>query len=190
MDELASQLAELRPALLSVARQRLRNPAWAEDAVSETLIAALENPTAFGGRAQLKTWLVGILKHKLVDQVRRCTREQSTSGDDDDDPLEACADTTPLWGVEAGAGWGDPHDRLARRQFMQQLERSLRTLPEKQGRAFMLRECLEVDADEVCRELGVTANNLSVMLHRARRRLRDSLQPLWMPSVASQQVAA
>jgi RNA polymerase sigma-70 factor (ECF subfamily) len=190
MDKLASQLAELRPALLAVARQRLRNPAWAEDAVSETLIAALENPAAFGGRAQLKTWLVGILKHKLVDQVRRCTREQSSTGDDDgDDALEACADTTPLWGVDARVGWGDPQDRLSQRQFMQQLERSLRTLPEKQSRAFMLRECLEVDADEVCRELGVTANNLSVMLHRARQRLRDSLQPLWMPS-ASQQGAA
>jgi len=191
MDELASQLAALRPALLRVARQRVRNPAWAEDAVSETLVAALENPAAFGGRAQLKTWLVGILKHKLVDQLRSSTREQSPAGaDDGEDALDAYADTTPTWGVEARAGRGDPQDHLVRRQFVQHLERSLRSLPEKQGRAFVMRECLDVDADEVCRELGVTANNLSVMLHRARQRLRDSLQPLWMPAAAQQRASA
>ena len=188
MNDLAQQLAALRPALVRIARQRVRNAAWAEDAVSETLVAALENPAAFAGRAQLQTWLVGILKHKLVDQMRRHGREQSLSGNDDDDdgdPLDAWADTTPCWGVDAGAGWGDPQDRLVRRQFMQHLEKSLSTLPGKQGQAFVLRDCLEVETDEACRELGVSANNLSVMLHRARQRLRDSLQPLWMPMAAA-----
>ena len=182
MKEFADQLAALRPTLVRIAHQRVRNPVWAEDAVSDTLMAALENPTAFAGRAKLLTWLVGILKHKLVDQTRRHTREQSlNSADSDSDALDDWADTTPLWGVAAEASWGDPQDRLLRRQFMQQLESCIGTLPGQQGRAFVLRECLEVEADEVCRELGVTANNLSVMLHRARKRLRDSLQPLWMP---------
>ncbi len=65
----------MRPMLVRMARQRLRNDAWAEDAVSETLVAALESPAAFAGRAKVQTWLVGILKHKVVDQIRRHTRE-------------------------------------------------------------------------------------------------------------------
>jgi RNA polymerase sigma-70 factor (ECF subfamily) len=186
MSEFADRLAALRPALLRTARQRVRNEAWAEDAVSETLVAALEQPAAFAGRAQLRTWLVGILKHKLVDQMRRHGREHSADcaaapDDGAEDALDACADTTPLWGIDVGAGWGDPQERLLRRQFLEQLERSLHTLPARQGQAFVLRECLEEDAEDVCRQLGVSANNLSVMVHRARSRLRDSLLPAFMP---------
>ncbi|TJX00437.1 hypothetical protein E8M68_14020, partial [Neisseria gonorrhoeae] len=72
------QIEALRPALLKYARLQLRNPAWADDAVSDTLLAALEKPQAFAGQSQLKTWLIGILKHKLVDQIRRNSRELST----------------------------------------------------------------------------------------------------------------
>ena len=75
MHEFADELAAMRPMLVRMAQQRLRNEAWAEDAVSETLVAALEKPSAFTQRAMLRTWLVGILKHKVVDQIRRHTRE-------------------------------------------------------------------------------------------------------------------
>jgi RNA polymerase sigma-70 factor (ECF subfamily) len=187
MEDLAQQLATLRPTLVHFARRRLRNEAWAEDAVSETLMVALEDPAAFAGRAHLQTWLIGILKHKLVDQLRRHTREQTLDCSDDDsgDVSSTWSETTPLWGIEGGSGGGDPQERLARRQFMQQLERSVRALPARQGRAFVLREFLDVETDDVCRELGVTANNLSVMLHRARQQLRASLQPMWRPTAPS-----
>ena len=81
---LESQLAEHQGYLLRFARLQLRNDAWAEDAVSDTLLAALEKPQSFAGQSQLKTWLVGILKHKLIDQLRRHTREIASSPDDDD----------------------------------------------------------------------------------------------------------
>jgi RNA polymerase sigma-70 factor (ECF subfamily) len=69
------QLAEHRPYLLKFARLQLRNETWAEDAVSETVLAALNRPQAFQQQSQLKTWLVGILKHKVVDQMRQRARE-------------------------------------------------------------------------------------------------------------------
>src|SRR5882672_12055339 len=75
MSDFARQVEELRPQLLRFARAQLRNDAWAEDAVSDTVLAALERPQSFSGGSQLKTWLVGILKHKLIDQLRRHTRE-------------------------------------------------------------------------------------------------------------------
>ena len=71
----AEQVQHLRPILLKFALLQLRNVAWADDAVSETVLAALEKPQTFAGQSQLKTWLIGILKHKLVDQIRRNCRE-------------------------------------------------------------------------------------------------------------------
>lgn len=176
----SDQLATLRPALLRIARRQVRNEAWAEDAVSDTLLAALERPLAFEGRAQLQTWLVGVLKHKLVDQMRRYTREQAFAGGDDDD------DTAPrgptLADMPTPGLWGDPQAHLQQRQFMQQCHALLQHLPAQQGMAFVLRDWLDCETDEVCQELGVTATNLSVMLYRARRRMRDFLQPHYRPS--------
>ncbi len=171
---IAHEIAGLRPSLVRIARQRLRNEAWAEDAVSETLVAALENPGAFAGRARPLTWLAGILKHKLVDQVRRGGRELSIEGvfggDDEHEP--SGYDT-----IAAEAAWADPQAQLARRQFARQLQAALAELPPQQARAFELRECAEDDTDEVCRAMGVNANHLGVILHRARHKLRGSLAP-------------
>jgi RNA polymerase sigma-70 factor (ECF subfamily) len=170
MDTFAREILELRPMLVGIARQRLRNDAWAEDAVSEALVAALERPAAFEGRAALGTWLVGILKHKIADQVRRHTREcQAQSYDDDgNDPLEE---------VAAADRWSDPQAQVSQREFMDEFHRCLRTLPQRQGHAFMLRNWVGAATEEICNELGVTENHLGVMLHRARRRLRAALAP-------------
>ncbi len=185
MDDYALRIAEHRPMLLRLARRRLRNDTWAEDAVSETLVAALENPAAFTGRAQLGTWLAGILKHKLVDQVRRHARECALAdGGDGDDGSEL--DPVVEAAGEAPAEWCDPLERLARRQFMTAVDRCLQELPPRQGRAFVLREGVGADTDAICRELGISANNLGVMLHRARVRLRAALQPHWGGAMAQQ----
>jgi RNA polymerase sigma-70 factor (TIGR02943 family) len=185
MDSFSRQLAELRPMLVRMARQRLHNDAWAEDAVSETLVAALENPASYTGRAALRTWVVGILKHKVVDQVRRHTRECQVDTPDDDAPeYGELTDALP-GAVEAPADWGDPQRRLEGRQFMAQLDQCLKTLPPQHGRAFLLRNWMDKDTDAICAELGVTSNHLAVMLHRARRRLRDALQAQWTPTGAT-----
>lgn len=171
MDDFADHVAALRPQLMRIARQRVRNLAWAEDAVSETLIAALEQPARWGGRAQMQGWLTGILKHKLVDQVRRHAREQPLADIDeeaDDDGPEA--------------PWGDPQACLREHEFVRHVDAALARLPAQQGRAFVLRECLDQDTDDVCREMGVTANHLGVMLYRARHRLRTLLAPNWAPA--------
>ena len=171
------QVVAQRFMLMRVARQLLRNNAWAEDAVSETIMAALEKPDGFTGRASVKTWLVGILKHKVVDQIRRHTRECQAvfTGD-------AAVDGVDLPAAEHGdafetaAEWGDPQDCLRRRQFMVDLDRCLKMLPPLQARAVMLRDCMEEDTDVICDELGVTSNHLFVTLHRARGRLRATLR--------------
>lgn len=84
MNPFEQQLVEHRTYLLRFARLQLRNDAWAEDAVSETLLAALAKPQTFGNRSQLKTWLVGILKHKVIDMIRSNCRE-ATAPDSSED---------------------------------------------------------------------------------------------------------
>lgn len=174
------QIEALRPALLKYARLQLRNPAWAEDAVSETLLAALEKPQAFAGASQLKTWLIGILKHKLIDQIRKNSREMSTTaGNDDGEDLDDLLFASDGHWREAQHDWGNPEDVLRQLDFMKVLEACVEKLPGQQGRLFMMREWLELESDEICKELAITPTNLWVMLHRARLRLRECLQAGW-----------
>lgn len=180
MIDQAQALHALRPQLLKYARLQLRNPAWAEDAVSETLLAALEKPQAFTGQSQLKTWLIGILKHKLVDQIRRNSREISSTASDEDgtDLDELLFKPNGHW-RETPQDWGDPEQALRQLEFMQVLEACVEHLPGQQGRLFMMREWLELETDEICKVLAISPTNLWVMLHRARLRLRECLQLNW-----------
>jgi RNA polymerase sigma-70 factor (ECF subfamily) len=185
--DFAQSLQALRPQLLRFAQLQLRNAAWAEDAVSETLLAALEKPQSFAGQSQLKTWLIGILKHKLVDQIRRVGREVSLSGDDEDSQVdldELLFKADGHW-RETPQDWGDPELVLRQVQFIQVLEACVEKLPGQQGRLFMMREWLELDAAEICKLLGISTTNLWVMLHRARLRLRDCLQSNWFDGAAA-----
>ncbi|MDC6165874.1 sigma-70 family RNA polymerase sigma factor [Paucibacter sp. XJ19-41] len=178
MSDYAKAIEALRPQLLKYARLQLRNAAWAEDAVSETVLAALEKPQAFAGQSQLKTWLVGILKHKLIDQIRRNCREMSTTAEDGTDLDDELFHPDGHW-REAPQDWGDPEQALRQLEFMKVLEACVELLPGQQGRLFMMREWLELDSDEICKALAITPTNLWVMLHRARLRLRDCLQLNW-----------
>lgn len=176
------QVADLRVYLLKFARLQLRNDAWAEDAVSETMLAAISKPQGFEQRSQLKTWLVGILKHKIIDTMRSNSREVClSSGSDDEgaDPLEHMAFKTDGHYAEKPADWGNPEQDLNSRQFFEVLEACTDKLPAVQGRLFLMREWLELSSEEICKELSLTPTNLYVQLHRARLRLRECLELNW-----------
>jgi RNA polymerase sigma-70 factor (TIGR02943 family) len=181
------EVAQHRIYLLKFARLQLRNEAWAEDAVSDTLLAAIAKPQAFGGKAQLRTWLVGVLKHKIVDTLRANLREPNIgdmrgSADSDEsegDLLDAIGFKQDGHFSEAPADWGNPDRDLSQRQFMAVMDACIAKLPPVQGRLFLMREWLELDADEVCKTLNITSTNLYVQLHRARLKLRECLQLNW-----------
>ncbi len=176
------QLVESRSYLMRFARLQLRNDAWAEDAVSETVLAALAKPSAFANRSQLKTWLVGILKHKIIDALRHHRREACTLDDDADghaDPLDYISFKQDGHFAQSPADWGDPEQQATTRQFFEILEACASKLPPVQGRLFLMREWLELSSEEICKELALTPTNLYVQLHRARLRLRECLAQNW-----------
>ena len=185
MNEFAQAVQALRPQLMRFANAQLRNVAWAEDAVSDTLLAALAKPQAFGGQSQLKTWLVGILKHKLIDQIRRHSREVSATTSEDNEDIDGLLFNADGGWREAPAEWGDPEAACGQREFFEVLEVCVEVLPGVQGRVFMMREWLGLDTAEICNELGITATNLWVLLHRARLRLQVCLQERWFGKAAA-----
>ena len=144
-----------------------------------TLLAALEKPQAFAGHSQLKTWLVGILKHKLIDQLRRHAREATVLTSDDGEDLDDLLFATDGHWREAPGTWVSPEASLGERQFFEVLEACMDHLPPTQGRVFLMREWLELSSDEICKELQLTPTNLYVQLHRARLRLRECLEIHW-----------
>ena len=184
------ELEQHRTYLLRFARLQLRNDTWAEDAVSDTLLAALAKPLAFENKSQLKTWLVGILKHKVIDVLRVQTRESSINfeldgdGSEELDALMFKPDghyvSTPLNWDATNPNLGDhPEQNLSTQQFFRVLEACTEKLPAAQGRIFLMREWLELSVDEICKELDLTSTNLYVQLHRARLRLRECLELNW-----------
>ena len=176
-----SQIGQYQDYLLRYARLQLRNDAWAEDAVSETMLAALSKPLSFGNRSQLKTWLVGILKHKVIDILRQRQREVSLGDDESDgsEELDALMFKDDGHFAARPADWGNPEQELNSRQFFEVLEVCAEKLPAAMGRVFLMREWLEMPCDEICKELNLTSTNLYVQLHRARLRLRECLEVNW-----------
>ena len=175
-------LGQHRPNLVRFARARLFNPAHAEDAVQETLLAAIESIDKCSGSSSLLTWLTGILKHKIVDCVRRCARDQWHAMDNDGTPLEASEDGRERRDRPAHAvpGLGDPEAALICRRLLETLDRCVRDLPERTAETYVLRELVGLNTDETCRALSVSETHCSVMLHRARARIRRRIDADWV----------
>lgn len=172
--------------LFRYALLQLRDSALAEDLVQETLLAALESRERFSGASSERTWLTGILKHKIVDCIRRRMREPAFA-QGDEEALKVLAATDVLFDergewVNGPRAWGDPEAALDQRQFWQAFNQCLRNLPKSLAMIFSLREFSEMPTDDLCAELGISASNSWVMLYRARVALRECLERNWLGS--------
>ena len=172
-----------RAYLMRYALLQLRDSTAAEDAVQETLLAAIQGAERYAGRSSLRTWLTGILKHKIIDHLRRRAREQPLAEADHLDEGEGEIVSASF--AEDGhwrdfpSHWDAPDRSLESRQFWEVLEICVRVMPERTGRVFVMREVLELSTEEICKELGISTTNCWVMLHRARLSLRACLETKW-----------
>lgn len=188
--EASAFIAELethRRYLLRVAQLQLRDADLAEDVVQETVLAALKAQDGFTGRSTVKTWLTGILKHKIVDAIRQRQREPlvmaSFEEETDLDDFDPLFKDNGAWAAPP-AEWGDPENALSRREFFEVMEVCLEKLPPNTARVFIMREVMDLTTEEICKELTITANNLWVILYRARMALRMCLEQNWFASAA------
>lgn len=181
------ELERHRPHLVRFALMQLRDASAAEDAVQETLLAAIQGAARFGGQSTVRTWLIGILKHKIIDHHRRAAREQPLREDDSELATE---DLDAMFAgdghfAEAPADWGNPQQALEQSRFYEALERCMQGLPKNTARAFMMREVLGMPTEDICKELAITSTNCWVLLYRARMGLRACLEKGWFAGTPS-----
>ena len=165
----ATQLGEHLDYLRRFARSRMRDEDLAEEAVQETLLAALESRDRFGGRAKLRTWLTGILLHKIHDEFRRGAREGLHRHARDE------ADNQPPPEEAVPSPEGGPDHALHCQQLRAAIDRAVAALPPRQKEAFLLKEVSGLDTAQLQGLLGVSTGNVWVLLHRARAHLQAAL---------------
>ena len=174
-------------ALFGYALRYVTDRSIAEDLVQETLLAALKGRATFAGASSEQTWLIGILKNKVVDHYRKTGREKQLtqpeqfSEFDDSDYISTGPDADSWQPQRRPAAWSvDPNDPVEQQQFWENLQRCLEGLDITLAKVYTLREIQEIEYREVCNVLAVTPTNLRVMLHRARRLLRRCLETQWI----------
>lgn len=172
-------------ALMGYALIRVRDRDAAEDLVQETLMAAWKGLEGFEGRSSERTWLIGILKRRIIDYYRVRWREQPASelGSDaeGDRLIESMFDRNGMWTEDRPRAWSDPRQHLESGDFALQLKACLDGLPPRLAEVFTLRELEDLDAKRVCQELGLSSTNLWQLMHRARLGLRKCLEKAGYP---------
>ena len=161
--------------LFRYARLRVLDRSDCEELVQETFLAALKGKENFKGGCDFSTWLVGILKHKMMDYFRRQERDQTTPLPDDS-IVEGMFNRFGKWKKFPRRWHIDPQDSAMESEVLPALQRCMEALPESQRQAFALSVMDDQKSEEVCKTLSVSATNLYVLLHRARMRLRDCLE--------------
>ncbi len=172
-------LDEHGDSLYRFALLRVRDRTTAEDLVQETLLAAWRARDRFAGQSSERTWLIAILKNKIVDHFRRQAHESALPDSDDPDALiDSLFERNGHWQT-VNPAWMHPDSALEQSRFWAVFQECLKGLPARQADAFALTEMDGLATDELCKVLEVTTSNAWVLLHRARLRLRECLEQQW-----------
>ena len=180
-DDLAQSLETHRTYLQRYAQFHLRDASLAEDAVQETLIAALAQSDRFEGRSQLRTWLTGILKHKIIDLTRSRGRGlpvDAVALGEDGEHVAGQFNAKGKW-LDPPADWGSPDAALESRQFWRVYQECCRRMSRRDALVFSMREVMGMSSDEICKKIDISTTNLHVILFRARLSLRSCMNKNW-----------
>ena len=183
--DLEHALATERGYLLRLAHAQLRNAQWAEDVVQEAALAAWQSVAQFEGRSTLRTWLVGILRFKILDALRAQMKQAVSI-----DALEVQGELSALedqllfnaqgrWQEQPMAWWDDsgaPDSALLQKQVLHHVQWCLDVMPEKSAQVFLMREYLGCESTEIVHHTGLQAGHVRVILMRARLALRTCLE--------------
>src|SRR5690606_3025225 len=169
-----SELVAHRGAMLRFARRRIRDEDLAEDAVQDALLAALSNRSSFQGQSALRTWLIGILNHKIQATFRREGRYVPVADNSRGDAGPAAGLDRRADGQSSGAD--DPAPNVASGRLCDALLDEIEALPPTLKDVVVLQVLEARETGDVCRELGITEANCWVRLHRARKRLAERMR--------------
>jgi len=165
--------------LYRYAMSRLHNEELAQDMLQETLLAGWKGFERFAGQSTIRTWLVGILKHKIIDHIRHEIRGRHLTEAVETDPTSAFFNANGSWSDAPNAWKDNPEDLCNSEDFHKILESCISKLPEKQQVVFSMRDIVGEDTPSVCKACDITSTHLHVLLHRARLSLRKCLELNW-----------
>jgi RNA polymerase sigma-70 factor (ECF subfamily) len=150
----------------------------AQDLVQETFFAGLKSMKNFKGEASERTWLISILKRKIIDHYRKIN---SNKGKAEVRINYNDSESEGDWLEERVA---DPYDKTAEDNIQNNelgnaIQNCLDKLPIKQAEIFRMKTVLNYETEVICNELNITASNLWVIIHRARTAMADCLKENW-----------
>jgi len=158
---------------------RVKDAGAAEEIVQVTFFAALQSIQSFAGRSSEKSWLFGILKHKILDYFREEKKNKNfdLNEPEDSDPCEY--DINGQW-KDVPQHWTlDPEKAAENQKLAQTLAQCLDDLPDKLRQVFVLKEIEGLSTQEICKDFSIKPTNLWVILHRARNHLKECLEIHW-----------
>jgi RNA polymerase sigma-70 factor (ECF subfamily) len=178
-------LTEHGDILYRFAMQRAQDPELASDLVQETLLSAWKSKDSFAGNSTVRTWLIGILKHKWIDYLRKEIRQRDHIERAENDPTAWFDPNSGGWHNKPNQWHNDPVNLCQDDDFMKVLKACVSHLPKKQQLVFDMREFQGLDSEEICNACDISATNVHVLLHRARLGLRQCLDKNWFGGTKS-----
>jgi len=158
---------------------RIDDAELAKDIVQETFFSGLKAMKNYRGDASERTWLVSILKRKIIDQYRKMNSKKGKAeirvnfyedGDKKGNWLEECVPQT--WDNEAEVN-------IESKELGAAINQCVEALPVKYRTVFKMKTIRNIDTDEICNELDISSSNLWVIIHRARLQLRKCMEDSW-----------
>lgn len=158
---------------------RVSDRDMAQDLVQDTFLAGLKSMKNFKGESSERTWLISILKRKIIDHYRKINSSKGKAEvriNYSDDENEGD------WLEERIADPFDKtaEDRIQNRELRNAIFDCLSKLPEKQAQVFRMKTIEGYDTEDICKELNINASNLWVIIHRARTAMASCLEKNWL----------
>ena len=167
--------------LYGYAMSRLHAPEPAADCVQETFMAGIKALDRFDGSRDIKFWLRGIMRHKIVDEIRKSVKEKKVDIDTQGEPrLEGFWYQYSAAATSNASSWQfNPRKSCDNNEFWEIFDECIEQVKNPAHDVFILRVLEDKSADEVCRIMNITPNYLWVLLHRARLQLKVSFEAKW-----------
>ena len=158
---------------------RVNDKDLAKDLVQDTFFAGLKSMKNFKGQASERTWLISILKRKIIDYYRKINSNKGKA--EVRMSYNSDSETEGDWLEERVADPFDKtaEDRLENEELGDAIYNCLGKLPEKQANVFKMKTIEGLDTETICNELNITASNLWVIIHRARTALAECMEDNW-----------
>lgn len=150
----------------------------AKDFVQDTFFAAWKNMEGFEGKASVKNWLFVILKNKMTDHYRKAMGHATVmiseyeTQFDDAGHWEKLSYPKELTVTAA--------DAVENADFHEILESCSGKLNKVQKTVFFMKYMDDLESDDICEQLSITANNYWTILHRAKVQMRACLEKNWL----------